>query len=298
MAAVSDPTAGILDRKRANRKLAQWVQNGMLSEEQASQFFRKDRAAAAAAKEFVHNKQNRNEAAQGVGHCGGKGGRGHKRGGKGGGSYGSSKRGAKASAAAFTKGGAGTVADPPGRGGSLGVPRVNPHRSTASTDNAVVVIDDDDDYYPPAAFAYTKADVDQMFLDGYYTRPETPFWDGKDLCDLVRGSCVLWKVVQPGAKVEYMNAKVQGWKDYNIVLIRCDATGHSGYVDSRHGNLVGDPHREYCQYSRCTKKKGECVKTDDVYKSCLNCVRCIACGSVFKSQLAYIRHYELVHDAR
>jgi hypothetical protein len=292
MAAVRDPTAHISDRKRANRKLKQIVNMGILSEEQASQFFRKDTAAAAVAKEFVHNnKQNKNEAAQGVGKGGGK------RGGKSG-SYGRSKRGGKTSAAAFTKGGAGTVADPRGRGGSLGVPRVNPHRSTASTDNAVVVIDGDDDYYPPAAFAYTKADVDQMFLDGYYTTPETPFWDGKDLCDLVRGSCVLWKVARPGAMVVYMNAKVQGWKDYNIVLIRCDATGHSGYVDSRHGNLVGDPHREYCQYSRCTKKKGECVKIANVYKACLNCVRCIACGSVFKSQSVYIQHYELMHGAR
>ena len=288
MAAVSDPTAGMSDRKRANRFLAQQVRKGILSEAQASQFFRKDTAAAAAAKEFAHNKQNKkNEAAQGVGRSGGK------RGGKGG-SYGGSKRGGKASA--FTKGGAGTVADPRGRGDSLGVLRVNPHHSTASIDNAVVVIDDDGKYYPPAMLAYTKADVDQMFLDGYYTRPETPFWDGKDLCDLVKGSLVLWKIVRPGPKVEYMNAKVQGWKDYNIVLIRCDATGQSGYVDSRHGNLVGDPHREYCQCT--TKKKGECVKIADVYKACLNCVRCISCGSVFTSQLAYIRHYELAHDAR
>ena len=72
---------------------------------------------------------------------------------------------------------------------------------------------------PRALKANTKEDVQKMFDTGYYRFPETPFWDGKDINKVERGTHCLWKNVPTGkkggesTKTEFFHGICHGWSD-------------------------------------------------------------------------------------
>ena len=74
---------------------------------------------------------------------------------------------------------------------------------------------------PIPSKAFSIADVDQKFADGYYQR--LPFTS--DIMKIDWGSHVLWKSVPvgknggPSTKVEYFHGMCQGWKDNRTVII-------------------------------------------------------------------------------
>ena len=78
---------------------------------------------------------------------------------------------------------------------------------------------------PIAPNAFTEADVDQIFADGYFSWPETPFWDGKDLCEIDAGSHVLWKDVPMGknggrsTKTVFYHGECHGWHDKEFIYV-------------------------------------------------------------------------------
>ena len=78
---------------------------------------------------------------------------------------------------------------------------------------------------PPALKANTKEDVQKMFDTGYYRFPETPFWDGKDINKVGRGTHCLWKNVPTGknggesSKTEFFHGEVHGWQHDEEVIV-------------------------------------------------------------------------------
>ena len=78
---------------------------------------------------------------------------------------------------------------------------------------------------PPAEKANTEQDVQQMFDDGYYYFPKTPFWDGEDLKSVGRGTHCLWKGVGTGrrggesGKCEYFHGECHGWRNNEELFI-------------------------------------------------------------------------------
>ena len=105
-----------------------------------------------------------------------------------------------------------------GKGGSLGT-FVGSH----STD-AVVAGARENAKTPIAPKANTKESVQEMFDTGYYKCPETPFWDGKDFEDIVRGAHCLWKNVPRGkaggdsTKTEVFHGECHGWENDHVIL--------------------------------------------------------------------------------
>ena len=84
-----------------------------------------------------------------------------------------------------------------------------------------------------------------MFDEGYYSRPETPFWNGKDINEVVKGTHCLWKGVATGKQggrsttVEYFHGTCQGWEDGECIL-SCDAIGERRCIRIHPSDLVGD----------------------------------------------------------
>ena len=73
---------------------------------------------------------------------------------------------------------------------------------------------------PPADKSNTKDDAQQMFDDGYYYFPETPFWDGEDFWSIDRGTQCLWKnASRKSGKVEYFHGECHGWQAYEHLVI-------------------------------------------------------------------------------
>ena len=78
---------------------------------------------------------------------------------------------------------------------------------------------------PPAPKANTEETVQEMFDTGYYKYPETPFWDGKNIWEVVKGTHCLWKNVPTGkhggesTKVEFFHGEVHGWENDDAIII-------------------------------------------------------------------------------
>ena len=78
---------------------------------------------------------------------------------------------------------------------------------------------------PPPLKAYTKEEVQELFDSGYFTYPETPFWNGKDIWHVRKGTHCLWKNVPTGknggesTKSEYFHAECHGWANREEVLV-------------------------------------------------------------------------------
>ena len=78
---------------------------------------------------------------------------------------------------------------------------------------------------PRALKANTKEDVQKMFDTGYYRFPETPFWDGKDINKVGRGTHCLWKNVPTdknggeSGKTEFFHGEVHGWQHDGEVIV-------------------------------------------------------------------------------
>ena len=102
-----------------------------------------------------------------------------------------------------------------GKGGSLGVSVGSSRIVAADAGNAHCQALEK--VIPDAPNAYTKKDVQLMFDNGYFRYPETPFWNGKDIWQVKRGTHCLWKNVPVGkrggqsTKVEFFHGEVQGW---------------------------------------------------------------------------------------
>ena len=89
-----------------------------------------------------------------------------------------------------------------GKGGSLGVAvDTDKKPEPAPRCNAI----------PQALPAKTQKDVQCLFDSGYYKFPETPFWDGRTIWDVDKGTHCLWKNVPKGkrggesTKVQYFH---------------------------------------------------------------------------------------------
>ena len=100
-----------------------------------------------------------------------------------------------------------------GKGGSLGLPL-----GSNGTDAAHARV------IPPPLPVNTDEDIHKMFRDRYYSWPDTPFWDGRNIWDVVKGSHALWKSVPTGksggesTKVEYFHGHVHGWQNDNVII--------------------------------------------------------------------------------
>ena len=84
-----------------------------------------------------------------------------------------------------------------GKGGSLGIPLAvaGPSRSPAGGGSAGNAGTKEG---PPAPKVKTLKGAETLFDAGYFKFPRTPFWDGKDLGDVVKGVHCLWKGVSIG----------------------------------------------------------------------------------------------------
>jgi hypothetical protein len=77
---------------------------------------------------------------------------------------------------------------------------------------------------PLAPKANTTVDVQAMFDTGYYKYPETPFWDGKDIWKVRKGTHCLWKNVPTGkqggqsTKTEVFHGECHGWQGEEVIL--------------------------------------------------------------------------------
>ena len=102
-----------------------------------------------------------------------------------------------------------------GKGGSLGLPVGS---------NGSVIAEAGKKGIPRALPANTEQDVQDMFVNGYYSYPATPFWDGECLWDVVHGTHCLWKNVPTGkkggesTKVEFFHGVCHGWKDEDVII--------------------------------------------------------------------------------
>ena len=77
---------------------------------------------------------------------------------------------------------------------------------------------------PHAEHPFTAEDVQLMFDNGYFRYPETPFWNGKDIWQVKRGTHCLWKNVPVGkhggesTKTELFHGECHGEMK---LLLRC-----------------------------------------------------------------------------
>jgi hypothetical protein len=108
-----------------------------------------------------------------------------------------------------------------GKGGSLGLPVGSNGIGSTIKEGADALTGR---VIPPAPKANTNESVKKMFDDGYYKFPETPFWDGKNMWDVVRGTHVLWKNVPRGkkghesTKTEVFHGECHGWKEDEVIV--------------------------------------------------------------------------------
>ena len=109
-----------------------------------------------------------------------------------------------------------------GKGGSLGVSVGSSRIVAADAGNAHCQALEK--VIPDAPNAYTEKDVQAMFDTGYFRYPETPFWNGKDIWQVERGTHCLWKNVPAGkrggesTKVEFFHGEVHGWEGENCII--------------------------------------------------------------------------------
>ena len=79
-------------------------------------------------------------------------------------------------------------------------------------------------WIPDAPHANTEADVQAMFDTGYFRFPETPFWDGKNIMQVKKGTHCLWKNAPIGkrggesTKTEFFHGEVHGWKNGEVIV--------------------------------------------------------------------------------
>jgi hypothetical protein len=246
------------DRKKANRKMAAMLRNGLVSEEQAAGLFRKDEKAAEAhrrrlQKEEEDAQQRERGRAQHFSKGAGKrqdntvgGGHGRqevapaaKKQDRGGGQASSSNQG---QAEGRTSQG-GLQYKGEGKGGSLGV-LVGPSRGTPvkamNTGREEVYAKDvvvkkkkteAPDWTTSIPIALPKYATDgeimkACFDNGNYYKVD--FWDGSDIWSLDRGAHVLWKKALvgprggPSTKQEFFHGMVHGWRrtssDWEIIV--------------------------------------------------------------------------------
>ena len=77
---------------------------------------------------------------------------------------------------------------------------------------------------PPALKANTQEDVQAMFDAGDFYYPETPFWDGKDIWKVRKGTHCMWTNVPTGknggvsTKTEFFHGECHGWKNGDVII--------------------------------------------------------------------------------
>ena len=77
---------------------------------------------------------------------------------------------------------------------------------------------------PCAVKANTEETVQGLFDMGYFSYPGTPFWDGKDIWKVEKGTHCLWKNVPTGknggesTKSEVFHGECHGWDDEHVIL--------------------------------------------------------------------------------
>ena len=70
----------------------------------------------------------------------------------------------------------------------------------------------------------TEADARRLFDEKYYMLLETPFWNGKDTREIVKGTHCLWKSVRTGrqggeiTKMELFHGECRGWQNEFVIL--------------------------------------------------------------------------------
>ena len=100
-----------------------------------------------------------------------------------------------------------------GKGGNLGLPI-----------GSNIVADAGKDVIPPAPVAKTREAVHELFDNGNFKIPPTPFWDGKEIWKVVKGTHCLWKGVGTGknggesTKVEVFHGECHGWEKDMVIL--------------------------------------------------------------------------------
>ena len=105
-----------------------------------------------------------------------------------------------------------------GKGGSLGTPLDTP------VDASNELVSKPKKVMPKPLKANTKADVQDMFDSKYYRFPETPFWNGKSLWHVNRGTHVLWKNIPLGpnggesTKHEVFHGECHGWEGDLVIV--------------------------------------------------------------------------------
>ena len=105
-----------------------------------------------------------------------------------------------------------------GKGGSLGTPVDTP------VDVSNVFVWGPKKVIPLPLQAHTKEDVKEMFDTEYFKFPETPFWNGKNMWDVRRGTHLLWKNVPKGkkggesTKHEVFHGECHGWKEDQVII--------------------------------------------------------------------------------
>ena len=109
-----------------------------------------------------------------------------------------------------------------GKGGSLGVSVGSSSIVAADAGNAHCQALEK--WIPDAPNANTDEDVQEMFDTDYFRFPETPFWDGKNIWQVKKGTHCLWKSVPIGkrggqsTKTEFFHGEVHGWQGDEIIL--------------------------------------------------------------------------------
>ena len=79
-------------------------------------------------------------------------------------------------------------------------------------------------HIPDAPLANTEETVQDMFDQCYFRFPDTPFWDGKNIWQVKRGTHCLWKNVPVGkrggesTKVELFHGEVHGWDGDDCII--------------------------------------------------------------------------------
>ena len=206
------------DRKMYTRKLSRMVWNGLITEEEAAPYFQKQPASVPKQKKEPMGRSSSSRGATGWQGA-------------------SSSWGATGWQAASSSRGAtewqGTAGQRwkeedaedtrpeypkikqfkgEGKGGSLGLP--------VGSKSIVVAAPK----IPPAPKAHTKESAQEMFDIGYYSYPETLFWDGKDIWNVSKGTHCLWKNVPKGkrggdsTKTEVFHGEVHGWEGDDVLL--------------------------------------------------------------------------------
>tara|TARA_B100000780_G_C21058367_1_gene425309 strand:+ start:185 stop:640 length:456 start_codon:yes stop_codon:yes gene_type:complete len=105
-----------------------------------------------------------------------------------------------------------------GKGGSLGTPLDTP------VDASNELVSGPKKVMPKPLLANTKADVQYLFDTKYFKFPETPFWNGKNLWHVNRGTHVLWKNIPKGknggesTKHEVFHGECHGWEGDQVIV--------------------------------------------------------------------------------